>query len=199
MNIKKLKKIFSRIISIIMYAVFFSLLIIATILIAYFVKIKINLSNGVYDPPKYNAFIIISQSMYPTIKVNDAIITKKVSGRDLKVNDIITFISSDNRFSGFTITHRITKKTKLSDGTYSFKTKGDYNNVEDVAIVNEVDITGKVILKIPMIGYIQYFLSTSFGWLIAVFVPCLGIIIYDFVVIVEKMYKKGKKKRINKR
>lgn len=199
MDMKKLKKLLNKILNIVMYAIFFVLLTIGIGLIVYFVKIKVNLANGNYDTPKYNAFIIVSQSMYPTLKVNDAIITKKVDGSDLKINDIITFISSDSRYSGFTITHRIVEKAKLSDGTYLFKTKGDYNNVTDSSMVNESDITGKVIFKIPMLGYIQYFLSTSFGWLLVIAVPCLGIIVYDFVTITEKVYKKYKKRRPKKR
>jgi signal peptidase I len=195
MNLKKGRKILSKIISIIMYAVFLLLLMVAVTLIAYFIKVKVDLSNGNYNAQKYNAFIIVSQSMYPTIKVNDAIITKKMAGEALKVGDIITFVSSDNRFNGFTITHRIIEKTELANGSYSFKTKGDYNNVADLATVNEENITGKVILKIPMVGYIQYFLSTSFGWVIAVLIPCLGIIVYDFVVLVEKIYRKKRKKK----
>lgn len=199
MNIRKLKEILKKIIGVLMYAIFLILFISGVILFGYFVKVKTDISKGIYEKPKYNAFIIISQSMTPTIKINDAIITKKVLGKDLKVNDIITFVSQDSHFSGFTITHRIIEKTISTNGNYIFKTKGDYNNVVDSTTINENDIIGKTIFKIPMVGYIQYFLSTSFGWIIAILIPSLTIIIYDLVILIKKIYQKKKPKKKTKK
>ena len=74
-----------------------------------------------------------------------------------------------------------------SDGNKLFRTKGDNNNVADSSFVKEGELSGKVIMKIPKIGYIQYFISRKYGWLIAVVIPCAGIIIYDILKIFKSM------------
>ena len=121
--------------------------------------------------------------MHPTIKVNDAIIVMRKKAKQIKKGDIITFVSSDSRTKGITITHRVIEVLKDSDGKKLFRTKGDNNNVADSSLVKEKDLSGKVIMKIPKIGYIQFVLSQSAGWVVAVAIPCLGIIIYDIIKI----------------
>ena len=53
-------------------------------------------------------------------------------------------------------------------------------------------IYGKVIMVIPKIGYIQSFLATSYGWIIAVVIPCLGIIISDIIKLVKNIKKSSR-------
>ena len=36
-------------------------------------------------------------------------------------------------------------------------------------------------MKIPKIGYLQYFLSQSYGWLICIVLPCLAVIAVEIV------------------
>lgn len=180
-----IKKIIHTITSVIMYAVFLVLIFVGIIMVMYVVDIKKNAASGVYKPPLFSAYVIISPSMVPTINVQDAIIIKRVEAEDIKQGDIITFTSTDNRYSGITITHRVVGIEKTSSGKYMFRTKGDNNNTEDPTLVDEDYVNGKVILKIPKIGYVQYFLSQAYGWIIAIVIPCLGIIIYDIIKVVK--------------
>ena len=122
--------------------------------------------------------------MVPTIKVEDAIVIMRKEPDELKKGDIITFLSSDPRYSGLTITHRIVGIEKSEKG-YFYRTKGDNNNTEDSALVSSDNVYGKVILKIPKIGYIQYVLTQAYGWVLLVVVPCLGIVIFDILKLIK--------------
>lgn len=197
-NWGKFKKILHTITSVIMYSIFLVLIFVGLILVMYIIDVKKNASSGVYKPPLFSAYVIVSPSMVPTINVQDAIIIKRVEAEDIKKGDIITFTSTDSRYSGVTITHRVVGIEKTSSGKYMFRTKGDNNNTEDATLVGEEHLNGKVILKIPMIGYIQYFLSQAYGWIIAIVIPCLGIIIYDIIKVV-KLIRKNMVKSSRKR
>lgn len=194
---KTLKKIMHFITTVLMYSIFLIMILIAAIFVMYYVDLKKNEASGKSEPPLFSAYVIISASMEPTIKVEDAIVLKRVEASEIKKGDIITFVSTDNRFSGVTVTHRVVGIVKADNGKYMFRTKGDNNNTEDATLVGEDYITGKVILKIPKIGYIQYFLSQSYGWIIAVVIPCLGIVIYDIMKLIRLIARGGKKKTIS--
>lgn len=191
----KLYDVYHFVAKVFLYALFVFMLFIGFVLVCYVVGVQKNLKSGHYEAPLYSAFVIISPSMEPNIKVQDAVIVKKAAAKDLKKGDIITFNSTDSRFSGVTITHRIVDVIKDTKGNLMFRTKGDNNNVEDATLVRGEDLVGKVILKIPKIGYIQYLLSTAFGWILIVVIPCLGIIIYDVMKLVKSGASKVKKKR----
>ena len=72
-----------------------------------------------------------------------------------------------------------------SEKGYFYRTKGDNNNTEDSALVSSDNVYGKVILKIPKIGYIQYVLTQAYGWVLLVVVPCLGIVIFDILKLIK--------------
>ena len=178
-----------------LYVVFVFMVFILFVIVCYVIGVQRNLKNNNYEPPLYSAYIIVSPSMHPTIKVNDAIIVKRKKAKNIKKGDVITFVSSDQRTKGITITHRVIEVLKDSDGKKLFRTKGDNNNVADDALVKEEDLAGKVIMKIPKIGYIQYFVAQKAGWIVAVVIPCLGIIIYDIIKIFKALFISIEEKR----
>ena len=175
-------------------------MLIGITLLVYVADIKIRAMKGDYSPPKYNAYVVLTGSMLPYIQVYDVVITKKVEPEDLKVDDIITFASSDTRFEGTIITHRIINTYHdASTGAYTFQTRGDNNNVADAALVQSSNIYGKVILKIPKLGYLQKFLATQGGWIIVILIPCLVVISYDIVKLIKNIRgKKYKKLKVTK-
>lgn len=182
------------IVGVISYAFFIWLLLIGITLLVYVLDIKIRAAKGDYSAPVFNAYVVLTGSMLPEIQVNDVVVTKKVDAKDLEVGDIITFASADSRFNGTIITHRIIKKNPSSDaGGITFQTKGDNNNVADSTLVPESNIFGKVILKIPKLGYLQEFLASRGGWIIVILIPCLTVISYDIV----KLAKGLKRKKYN--
>lgn len=194
-NIKKVLKVFYTIYhfvaEIFLYSILLILILVAIGFILYFIDMQKNIKNGTVKAPLFGAYIIISPSMEPTIKVEDAIVIMRQEPNELKKSDIITFLSSDPRYSGLTITHRIVGVEKSENGDIFYRTKGDNNNSEDTALVSSDNVYGKVILKIPKIGYIQYILTQAYGWVLLVVVPCLGIVIFDIIKLIKSI--KGNK------
>lgn len=173
-----MKNILNRISKIISSAIFVVLVLIIILALSYVLRIKYLGSQGRLGEVRTNFYTILTQSMYPSIKAGDIIITYKNDNNIYNSGDVITFISNEN--GGITITHRVDEVFKVND-EYSYKTKGDNNNTADREIVKSDDVLGKVIFKIPKAGYIQQLLVTRTGWIFAVVLPCLGIVIYDIL------------------
>ena len=186
----KIKYLFSFFTRSFLYAIFAFFIIFGLFMTAYFGDLFYNFSQGNNKLPLFNAYVIVSPSMVPTIMVNDAIIVKREEGLTLNIGDIITFSSVDPSYPGLTVTHRIIGKQKSKDGNYIFRTKGDNNNVADPTLVNENSVYGKVIMKIPKLGYIRKFLLTSYGFMFGVVLPAFMIICFDIV----KFFRRGKLK-----
>lgn len=188
MNIlKKIAKVISNII-------FYILLIIILILLVYVIFIHVYKKQGRIGEVPINFYTILTTSMVPYIQAGDIIITYKDKNDLYEAGDVITFVSESSMSKGITITHRI-KRKDVVNGIYYYYTQGDANNTEDSAPVSSSNVVGKVILIIPKAGYIQTFVSSKFGWLVVVVLPCLSIIIYDVIKIIEKMVK-GRQKDI---
>jgi len=197
--IKKKPRPLQFIVSVISYAIFVLLLLIGVTLLIYVADIKIRASKGDYTPPTYNAYVVMTGSMLPQIQVNDVVLTKRIDPADLEINDVITFISSDKRFEGITITHRIVDKFyDPNTETYSFKTKGDNNNVEDTALAQDYNVLGKVIVRIPKLGYAKEFLATRGGWVIVILIPCLAVLSYDIMKMFKMLGNKSKKSKVTR-
>ncbi len=91
---------------------------------------------------------IASESMNPYIYRGDSVLIEKNDGKkDYEVDDIISF-----DYDGRTTVHRIVDEEEI-DGIKYYHTKGDNNDSEDAILVPENNIYGKVIFKIPYIGY----------------------------------------------
>ena len=192
---KKKPRKLKFILGVLSYALFIWLLLIGAALLIYVANIKIKQMKGDYTPPKYNAYVVLTGSMLPEIKVEDVVITKKTEPEKLNEGDIITFASTDERYYGTIITHRIIKK--YYDSTtkkYTYVSKGDNNNVQDNALVEQDKIYGKVILKIPKLGYLQVFLASKGGWILVILLPCLAVISFDIMKLLKMIGKKSKLK-----
>ena len=137
-------------------------------------------------------YVIVSPSMVPTIMINDAIVIKRVDNDKYKIGDIITFVSSDSNYKGLTITHRVVDKLGVSDKNSIYTTKGDNNQVIDPATVSTRDIYGKVLFKIPKIGYIQDFFAKPINYFICLVIPAIIFVLYDSCRIIYVVLKRKK-------
>ena len=151
----------------------------ALIFSCYYVDLLVNVKKGNEKNPLFGAYVIVSPSMVPTIKVNDAIVIKRIDDDKYNVGDIITFNSSDVRYNGLTVTHRIVDKQEASVKSSIYTTKGDNNPVIDPTAVRTDAIYGKVLFKIPKLGYFQNFISKPSNFFICILVPALIVLIYD--------------------
>ena len=172
------------------------LLIVAGALIYYFIAVKIYVAKGSGYEPKFSLYTIITPSMTPNINVYDVVVDVKVDKpEDVKINDVITFNSSIPGVHGGTITHRVNGETgKMvsfirqtdSEGNYHYRTKGDYNLVDDGVDVEFNNIVGKVALRIPQLGKVQSFIATKTGWLVCVLIPALYTILKSLLKLIKE-------------
>jgi len=102
--------------------------------------------------------VVVSNSMYPTLKINDIIIVKNVPIDDIKIGDIIVFKSPLNPQTP--IVHRVINVIEDIGGTKIFITKGDNNPTPDPWTVSGDLILGKVVYVIPQIGVVPKILNT---------------------------------------
>ena len=173
-------------------AIFGIMAIFCLIFVVYFGDMLININNdGIYKHPLFGTYVIVSPSMIPTINVGDGVVVKRSSDKELNIGDIITFSSTDLNYSGLTVTHRIVSKQYTQNGKLVYRTKGDNNSVEDAASVITDNIYGKVIIKMPYIGYIQEFLSKPTNFIV-IFVGIISLVlIYDGIRIAIMVHKKA--------
>lgn len=176
------------------------MILVFLVIIINFIDQRNNLKKGLQKPALVSAYTIVSPSMVPNINVLDVIITTRVNNPSkIKVGDVITFNSTDYRSSGVTVTHRVKKIEKTSDGKYLFTTKGDANNTEDATRQPFSSIYGKVLIRLPKLGYIQYILSTVLGWLLLIIVPTVLIIGADIIKIIKTIKNDPNLKDKNKK
>ena len=144
------------------------------------ILLVITLFSGNKLGTNFKLFTVQSGSMKPTLNVGDLIIIKEMD--DYYANDIVTFDGNLDNASQMIITHRITRSEIMGDKTV-YVTKGDYNSVEDLTKIQEKDILGKYIFKIPLIGYVINFARTPLGFILMLVVPCILIIVTEITKI----------------
>ncbi len=142
---------------------------------SYLIVMKVIFNN---ELPKFfgmTQIVIISGSMEPAIKVGDMLVIREQ--KDYRVNDIVSYRSDSSL-----ITHRV-----ISVDGNSLLTKGDGNNVEDPPIILS-QVEGKMLVRIPKLGYVTLFLKTQIGIMITVLA---GFILISVFFIADR-FKKSK-------
>ena len=136
----------------------------------------------------YEAYIITTDSMSPSIRAGDVIITKKVEKEKIQKGDIITFY-----INGEINTHRITNIEEKDSETY-YTTKGDNNNIEDSQKIKFSEIIGKHIITLPYLGTFIRIMENKVVFLIVILI----ILILYFLKIqqIDKKEKRREKKKI---
>lgn len=152
-----------------------------------FINIILNLITN-NEKMKYNAFIIVSESMEPNIKVGDIILEKKVNEEELNKEDIITY-----KQDGKNITHRIVN-IEVIDNITVYTTKGDNNKIEDEKKIVYADIRGKVVAKISFIGMFR--LNDMLQKIVLITLVICIIIYIEIRKIDRKRIKRRKKKEL---
>lgn len=171
-------------------AVLCFMVIFGGIILLYIGDLVVNSKNGDINNPLFSTYVIVSPSMVPTIKINDAIIIKRVDNDGYKVGDIITFKSNDINYQDLMVTHRIVNKENISYKNSKYTTKGDNNNSVDPNSVQTNAIHGRVLLKIPKVGYIKDFFSNPINYFICLLIPTIIFILYDLGRVLISVYKR---------
>ena len=177
-------------IRIFLFLIFIILLSVFVIIGICYIDSLYNSSQGISKNPLLSTYVIVTESMIPTISINDAIVVGRVNDSMINVGDVITFSSVDRNYNGLTVTHRVVGKQLTSDGSYLYRTKGDNNVLEDSSLVEFDCIYGKVLFKIPKIGYIKNVISTPLGFILSLSIPVIIIIIYEIYRVVKTVKRR---------
>lgn len=101
--------------------------------------------------------------MEPELKVGDIILVKEVEPEALVKGDVITYHGKEGAVAGKLITHQIVSEPYEKDGLYYFTTRGIKTGALDDPEIDETQIFGKVLFKIPIVGTIYDFFSQWYG------------------------------------
>ena len=158
------------------------------VFLALFVTILVfssSTNSGVPNLLGYIPLTVESDSMSPTFKVGDLIISKQIDDiTALNQGDVITFwtIIDGQKVKN---THRIVEISER-DGIRSFVTRGDNNPVDDESQVYAGDIIGKwTETKLSGAGTAMAFLRTKVGFFVCILIPMaifFLIELYKFIV-----------------
>ena len=105
-----------------------------------------------------DSYIVVSGSMQPSLDIGDLIIVNpRYNPSSLSEGDVVTYLASDvgSPNGSIVIVHRIIDVFhNMEDTRHKFLIKGDNNMAAD-PVVEEIDITGEVLYRIPYIGYLM--------------------------------------------
>ena len=111
-------------------------------------------------PLGYRILIDHSDSMAPSIRTGDLLLTKVVPPRQAKVGDVVSFHSPDG---GRLITHRVVDRELRPGGNWAFVTRGDANTGVERWGVSAKGRLGRVTARLPKAGYAAGWLSNPIG------------------------------------
>ena len=186
---KKSKKVLNTVINVIL------IVAIVVAVIATYVSFVSTSGNGVPNIFGLRLLSIQTESMYPTIKPGDLVISSGVKdpstlrkpgnyldedGNEVYYpGDIITYWTIINGERVLN-THRI---VGIYDGGgyLVFETQGDNNTTVDPLTVHESEIVGQYKTRIPGVGKVFDYLQTSTGFLIVVVIPVFLFFLFHLV------------------
>lgn len=149
-------------------------------------------NNGVANLLGYIPMTVESDSMKPTFAKDDLIMCKEIDDvYSLQKGDVITFwtIIDGQKVKN---THRIVDITE-NDGSRSFVTRGDNNQIDDTIPVLPGDVIGKwTEFKIGGFGKVMNFLRTKKGFFICIVIPMAVFFLvelYKFIVTLIELKK----------
>ena len=133
--------------------------------------------------------IVLTDSMYPEIKSGDVIVCREVDPEDIEVGDVISFYDPAGNGTSI-LTHRVVEIVE-QDGSRYFRTKGDFNNIEDKDLVPAEDLIGLYKSRIPAAGHVAMFMQSTPGLILCVVLPIVLLVAYDFIR--RRLYEKNQK------
>lgn len=133
--------------------------------------------------PGYNLRVVLSESMTPTLKLGDMVLTTPIDSPlspEIEPGTIITYELGKEM-----VTHRI-----ISIEGEKLVTQGDAAEETDPWPVTMADIDGVHIFTIPKIGYIIDFArSSKLGWFILIILPATVLVALFAKEIVKESLK----------
>lgn len=130
---------------------------------------------------------VLTGSMEPNYPTGSMIYVKDVDASSLRVNDVITFSISQ----GVIATHRIVEVVPDTNNPsiFRYRTKGDANDEADASLVSAANIIGKVVFKVPRLGYVANYIQQPPGIYVAI---AVGGLMVAFVFYTDSLETKAK-------
>lgn len=128
---------------------------------------------------KYQLYMVSDNTLKPEYNVYDLAIVEYVNVNKIDVDDVIAVLN-DNNLNDAKI-RKLESIEKIDTNTYY--RVNDYKNAEnDDIIISKININGRVVMVIPFIGFIAYFINSDIYSLLF----AISLLLY----ITHKIYKK---------
>jgi signal peptidase len=118
----------------------------------------------------YRSFTVRSGSMTPAIETGDVIVTEPISPLSARVGDIVTFVDPEG--TGKLFSHRV-QSVRAAGEDVAFVTRGDANTSTEHWRVPADGSIGKVVYRIPKVGYALAWIDSPPARLALIAIPAL--------------------------
>lgn len=96
-------------------------------------------------------YTVLTNSMAPHYAPGTFLVVKPIAFDELRVGDVITYQIDSGKPA--VITHRIIEVGATQSGQRVFTTKGDNNSLADPNPVEQVQVKGKLLYAVPLVGF----------------------------------------------
>ena len=119
----------------------------------------------------YQALVVRSGSMEPTIPTGSVVFYRKIDAAKVKVGDVIVFAKPGQENEK--VTHRVYQISRDPNGGRYFTTKGDANGTPDEWRVPAAGTGWIAVAHVPAIGYALADIQSPLGRILLLLVPAL--------------------------
>ena len=132
-------------------------------------------------------YIVLSGSMQSMYPVGSLLYVAPVNIEDLDVDDDITYWLNDDTI----VTHRIVEvlRDEANPAAVSYRVKGVENQTADAVPIPCTNVLGRAVFRIPLLGYVAYYIQRPPGIYIAI---AVGGIFFLLSYVSELMQKEDK-------
>jgi signal peptidase len=131
----------------------------------------------------YQALVVRSGSMEPTIPTGSVVFYRKIDAVKVKVGDVIVFAKPGQETEK--VTHRVFQIGRDPNGGRYFVTKGDANGTPDPWRVPAAGTGWIAVTHVPAIGYVLADMQSPLGRLLLLLIPAVllgAITLYEIVI-----------------
>lgn len=118
----------------------------------------------------YRSFTVRSGSMTPAIETGDVVVTEPISPLGARVGDVVTFVDPEG--TGKLFSHRV-QSVRAEGDQVAFVTRGDANTSTERWRVPAGGSIGKVVYRIPKVGYALAWIDSAPARLALIAIPAL--------------------------
>lgn len=166
----------------------FGIIMLLVFIISLFYIMYIRITGEVPSAFGITVTRVYSEDMEPEIDIGEVVILQDVDPSELKLGDVITYKADALDFEDRFVTHQISKEPYEVDGVYYFSTRGLKSDAVDDPEIDESQLRGKLIYKIPFVGTVYDFITAWYGMIAVVIIV---IVLYggDVIALIRNFRK----------